>query len=424
VTTLKAHGYGIIKDSLAYTVAKIIPGLTGLISVIVFFRLVGAEEYGRYTLLFSFLNIVAAFCFGWLNQSVLRYYGQYKGSGLWTSSLLKGFGLAFLISVGLVVMFYWNGFPMRSLLAPQIFLVYAIALFTLIRVYFQARQTPQSVVKLTFAQSLGSIIIPVFLIQFFQASYISILVGISLAYLIPTIIIVIQQRERILIHGKKRHMGTSSNVMKKFVKYGGPLSFWFVLSLSLQFLDRFFIEKYWGVELMGSYAGFSELVTRLFSVILFPITLAIHPRAMNLWNDNKYRLAIKEIGMGILMQISIFLFCFFTIFLFKEKIFNGIIFLVPQMDRSLLYVFLPLLTGGFLWQIALLVHKPLELKEWSGLMLVMILISVGWNIFGNTYFLPRYGVIATAYTSMFSAGSYVFLAIVFSLKTIYKTWIS
>ena len=76
----KSYLYQLFKDTLFYTISKIIPGLTGLISVVLFFRLIGAEEYGKYSIIFSFTNLIAAFSFGWLNQSILRYRSTYSSS--------------------------------------------------------------------------------------------------------------------------------------------------------------------------------------------------------------------------------------------------------------------------------------------------------------------------------------------------------
>ena len=58
-----------------YTIAKIIPGIAGFAFIIILFRLVGAREYGQYSFMFAYCNMIAALCFGWLNQSLLRYYG-------------------------------------------------------------------------------------------------------------------------------------------------------------------------------------------------------------------------------------------------------------------------------------------------------------------------------------------------------------
>ena len=69
-----------IKDYFSYMVAKIIPGLTGLLSIVLFFNILGPKEYGRYSLLFSFVNMCSAFSFGWLGQSIVRYYIKMKNN--------------------------------------------------------------------------------------------------------------------------------------------------------------------------------------------------------------------------------------------------------------------------------------------------------------------------------------------------------
>ena len=51
-------------------------------------------------------------------------------------------------------------------------------------------------------------------------------------------------------------------------------------------------------------------------------------------------------------------------------------------------VLIPILLSGFIWQYALLIHKPLELKEKTGTMLLFILISAIITIIGNNIFLP------------------------------------
>ena len=54
----------LIKDSFKYTVAKIIPGIMGLLAVIVFIRMIGVEEYGKYSVQLSFLMASSAFTVG------------------------------------------------------------------------------------------------------------------------------------------------------------------------------------------------------------------------------------------------------------------------------------------------------------------------------------------------------------------------
>jgi len=74
------------------------------------------------------------------------------------------------------------------------------------------------------------------------------------------------------------------------------------------------------------------------------------------------------------------------------------------------------LFAGFLWQVSLLLHKPLELKEKPIKMVWAIVFALGIAIVGNGIFLPKLGVIATAYSSIASASVYILMIIFFMMK--------
>ena len=63
----------ILNDSYKYLLSKFIPGIIGLLFVSAFTRVAGLSEYGKYSLLISQFNLVAALSYGWLIQSQLRY---------------------------------------------------------------------------------------------------------------------------------------------------------------------------------------------------------------------------------------------------------------------------------------------------------------------------------------------------------------
>ena len=97
----KAYLIQLLKDSVYYSISKIVPGLTGVIFVIIFFRLMGAEEYGKYSIIFTFANLIAAFSFGWLNQSILRYRSEYNSS----KKILTPISIGFFFGIISVIIF-------------------------------------------------------------------------------------------------------------------------------------------------------------------------------------------------------------------------------------------------------------------------------------------------------------------------------
>ena len=97
-------------------------------------------------------------------------------------------------------------------------------------------------------------------------------------------------------------------------------------------------------------------------------------------------------------------------------LFDLIMLILPDLNPSYSFLLFPILVGGFLWQFALLCHKPLEMDQRTGLMVMLMLVALIFNLLGNIIYLPQYGVIATAYTYIASASVYILSNIYFSWK--------
>ena len=102
------------------------------------------------------------------------------------------------------------------------------------------------------------------------------------------------------------------------------------------------------------------------------------------------------------------------IIIFTDQIYSLLMVALPELNISYSYLLIPILIGGFLWQFALLCHKPLEMDQRTKLMAVLMLAALCVNLVGNIIYLPHYGVIATAYTYMASASVYILSNIYFS----------
>jgi O-antigen/teichoic acid export membrane protein len=172
---------------------------------------------------------------------------------------------------------------------------------------------------------------------------------------------------------------------------------------------------------LGVYAGIQELLTRIFSITIFPLTLALHPRIMNLWNKSKKQEAIQTIKWGVGIMIGFVTILLFIMWMFENVIFDIIHLAIPQMSSQHKTLIIPLLSAGFLWQFSFLAHKMLELKEQTKIMVMFLLFSLLINIVGNSVFIPRMGVQATANTAFISALAYCLLTGIYSIMAIVRS---
>ena len=407
-----------VKDSFKYAVTKLIPGLMGLMTIIVFIRMIGPEEYGKYSIQLSFLMAISAFSIGWLNQSTLRYSSRYQTA----ASLSRVFGLGILISIlfGLVVLGIASRYSIFDSLTGSesligFILFVALCAFQFLSTLFRAQLKPINVIIITTVQSILGLLIPVILLSMFEQSHRFLLIGLAMSYCTPPIIFFFVNINRVKkFWFKENGIHKSRHILVEFLKYGTPLSLWFALSLSLALLDRFFIKYFFEYETTGIYASFTDLVVRVFSILLFPLTLAVHPRIMSAWNTNKQSAAIALWWKALQYQLGIFIVLMAVVYIFTDNIFNMLMVILPDLNVSYSFLLMPILVGGFLWQFALLCHKPLEMDQRTKLMLLLMLAALCVNLIGNIVYLPHYGIIATAYTYIASATVYIITTIYFS----------
>ena len=65
-------------DAFNYFLSKIVPGLMGFLAVLVFVRMIGVEQYGRYAVVFALVMASASGLAGWLSQGILRFQSQWR----------------------------------------------------------------------------------------------------------------------------------------------------------------------------------------------------------------------------------------------------------------------------------------------------------------------------------------------------------
>jgi len=414
---MKKKYYSLLIDSVKYAITKVLPGIAGLTSVVLIVKIVGTEEYGRFSIINSFILTLSAFCGGWLNQALLRYYpGSNDIKKIEREAIL---GLLFSAILGVFVLLGIYFVPANSSFI-NINILLAIFFFISVLLYqfqisiYRSKIRPNMVIKISSIQSILSLIIPLLFIYFFGSEVKYIIFGLTIAYLVPTIknqLLKIFSIQKIFQYIEK-----SNSLFFELFKFGWPLSIWLTISLSLQFFDRFFINYFYDYNLTGVFAGFYDLVVRIYSILIFPITMAVHPRMMSLWNKSNYPDAISILKISMLMQFLIFSCIYIIINLFFNEITYILLWVFSDLNPEYFHLLVPMLVGGFIWQFALLIHKPIELNKNTHLMLISISIALIVNLIGNIIFLPKYGLIATAYTFILSGILYITSSIIISIS--------
>jgi O-antigen/teichoic acid export membrane protein len=421
----------VLWDSISYFASKVVPGFMGLLSVPVFIRLIGLDEYGRFAVIVPLLMAIAGAGSGWIAQGILRFhplavdgpnrqalFGRAVRIGTAASVLFTAAALAAVLA-GLR---YSMGTIVISLVFCSSLLVYTIALTKL-----QANLQAASVLRREIVRSIGGLVIPVAIISMSRTKRFELVVlGLAIAYMIA---LLPEMRSRRSSNERLSRLpqagfpisSQANDTLRQIWQFGWAVGLWLLLSQLFPVIDRWVIHRFAGYRNAGIYASLYEVAIRSFSFFVFPLTQAAHPRIMRCWNAGKFTAAYKIIRYSVLSQLIVFLGVFGVVYPLRHQITR----LILGFDDPIAAELLPALTvGGFLWQLALLLHKPMEIAHRTRAMLVAMVSVVAANVAACFLLIPRFGYTVAGDVLVFSAGLYIALMLCLTRFSIFRCFSS
>ena len=160
-----------------YGFSKFIPGIAGLSTIIIFIRFLGSETYGQYSLILAQCNFLVALCFGWLNQSQLRYFENDKQHDQFPISLITSFIASSIAGAIILIILFWSGQTTSNGINVSLMCVGSIACFTVIKTLYQSSINPRQVIWITAVQSILAILLPLSIIFTYDRTSTSMLFG-------------------------------------------------------------------------------------------------------------------------------------------------------------------------------------------------------------------------------------------------------
>jgi O-antigen/teichoic acid export membrane protein len=400
------------KDILIYFGGKIIPALVNLAIIIMAVRFLGKTEYGKYSLVFYATSLLGTLSFGWIHQSIIRFLSAYPDEQVLVINRFFFLTImstlsAFIIGIFLCLFYFHLNWTESILVVVYIFM-YNVFLFHLI--LNQTRRRPLNYTILEGSYNLFFLVAFLFLVfilnqHLFIVLFIAMVAGLLLTEFL---------RITILPGGRvgldPTHIYFDTAFSKKVFHFGSPITIWLILSYLMIIADRYIINEFRNYDDVGTYAAIKDFIIKIATFTTIPVILAYHPMIVEKWNENRRKESLKLIrqGLNYMLLIAVAVFVFFMFF--RDLFFSGILHL--QVDSDFL-VSVALIGSAFLWQAAMLLHKPLELLLKPRLMLLAIIVALVANTLGNLFFIPAYGYPAAAVVSLASVILYIIIIFTF-----------
>jgi O-antigen/teichoic acid export membrane protein len=383
----------LLRQGAHYASGSLLISIASLISFPILTRLLPMNEYGVLSLLTSFLGLLVALSKMGLQQSVLRYHK--KNSLGFDSSLLCL--IIIVISIVNVVLQIGNYFFSYQLVTDYFQLLCFIASLqafkSIVLNCYVAEQRSVWVNIFNVIHKYLLLITMLYCVFFIDNKAISVLYSMLVADAFVTLFLTI-------IWIRKIHFfKIDVRLIKRLVYYGAPLMIVEFLQISHAFIDRFLIEYFLGPEQVAAYVAPYSIADIISGVIFGAIATALVPIYMGLWKENKK----KEVSI-FLTEVSNYFLLFFPIIITGSYLVSvPLMTLLASEKYSDSAFIMPITLAGIaIFSSTFIYSAGLRLKSSQASVVIYVFESLVINFLLNYLFINKYGILASAWSTVVS----------------------
>jgi len=410
----------LIKDMAKYLPVQIVPGIVGFISIPIITRLFTPEEYGNYILVIATVSVLSTII-GWLPMSIIRFYPVHEREGkldefcgnILKLTIISVLAVSLTTSGILVVLKPHISMKLYSLMWIGV-VVFIVSSGVVVPLYFlRARRQVSWYSSFRIWNRLAAITFGILLVMAFRFDVSGLLWGsvLSLATVLPFL------WKKAMKRVSLRPKGISLPLTSEMAKYGFPLVIGNLAAWILSLSDRYILEFFRGSKEVGIYSasyGISENSIMLLGTLFM---LASGPIEMNVWEKEGAKKSQEFVSKLTRYYLIVCLPAMVGLSVLAKPLIG--ILTVQEYYEG--YRIVPLVTLGafFLGLQQRFLAGPLFYKRTHFVMFSII--SSGFlNLGLNWLFIPRYGYVAAAFTTLISYAFLLFLMITVSRR--YFVW--
>jgi O-antigen/teichoic acid export membrane protein len=282
-------------DAVKYFPVRLVPALTSLVTVPVFTRLIGAEDYGYFYLMNATTSLATSIAAGWIGSSVIRYYwiarredrrDAYMSTVLW---LAVGTLLAAAAVMGIG---FW---VLRDTLDPGLLRLVPVGiasfvvagLYTTLLQVIRAANRASAYAILSISMTLVTTALALWFVWAEDMGSLGILAGslVGHAVLLPFIARDVAKEGSLAPGHVERDFATD------FFTYGFPLTIAGLSGWVLVLADRYIIGLLQDAVQVGLYSVAYGLGDKLMQLVSAPLIMTMTPSLVETFETDGQRLA-------------------------------------------------------------------------------------------------------------------------------------
>jgi len=397
---------------LGYAPVKLVAALCSFGGIYVFTRLLGADEYGRYALMFSVMALIHTFSLTWVEASAYRFTARAKAEHKLPDHFRTSLALvlrAMIVALGLVgilLLATWN-YPNYRAFVPYIALL--LPFNTLIKIGLEAHRASQQVRRYVLIAISKS------MIGFVVGSFLAWKSG--LGAVAPFAGLVTASALLALVEGKwllKQAVGglIDPSMQRKWPVYGIPTSIALVLDMMLSSVDRFLIAYFMDEAAVGGYAAGYGVADKTVLMLCAWVAMSSSPLVMEAYEKEGPVAAHAQAKGFARMLLLIGLPAAAGLALVAAPLSEA---MIGESLRDQAREIIPWIAFAGLFN-GLLIHyfsESFQLAHKTGTRAALMVIPVVGNILLNILLIPKFGVMGAVWATVICyVGAVVLLALV------------
>lgn len=397
------------KDYINYLISIVLPALISGLSIPVFKYLLGSEKYGKYALWINAILLSTSIFSGWIAQSIVRFYPAYNDKTFFIrkslSITLLMTGIFFIPAIliawfvsGSILLSFFSGLLLAAIIIQFILLSVVQSAFLSKKIIFS-----ESIRVLVF-MSVSVLLLLLSGFDYLFALVFATLVG----YVSSSLYLFSQLKKAIANNHHHAEKDSFDNMISSFLKYGLPLSFWFVFAYLFTYVDKIFILQQKGAEAQGNYQAIFDLLSRSITIIISPALTSVYPLLASAYEKGEHSEISKLLRKIISFQI---LGGTITLILYWFIGADIISFILNTPDNlSYKWMGMIVIAASFIWQVGIVFQKKYELQKKSFFLLKTVAFSFVCQLL--FYFLNSDSISPIVYPAGFLVACSVYLFLI------------
>jgi len=411
------------KDTAVYGIGTVLKKIIGLFLLPFYTRALSPSEFGILSTLSTIILLATALLSLGLSGATSRYYFiaesiKEKGKVLYTSLVIRLF--SYLVPLSILVFFtenisqlLFNTKDYKYAVVFTLFTIFLTAMFNIQMQIFRFNRQPWKFSLVNIVRAVTTPASGILLVVILEYG----VFGATLASMISSMFVLIFA---FFYYTRKKYYTVFSFYWaKKMLKFGWPLIFSGILLWINNSSDRFFILHYADLEQLGFYSIGNTFSQPIF-IINMALTMGAAVLVFSLFSEekkDKNKPKTKEFLTKIWYSyLSIGVTVAIIISVFSYEIVKFVT--TPEYIMGILAI--PFLVFGHLfYQSSQITGNGMTLLEKSKPYFWIMLVSAGVNVILNFFFVPRFGFVGAAITTVFSNFIYFIIAYFWSQKVFY-----